>query len=110
VCDDKQGILEDGQVIMVKKISKNAPIEHDQVFTNEVQTLTTLKHENAVQLVGFCRETYKEVAEKNGGYITTDTIGSLLCYEYLSEGSLEKNLFGMQNTIQYSLYLKIGYL
>jgi hypothetical protein len=58
-----------------------------------------LRHENVVRMVGFCHEGQKKVVLNNGRYIVADIVESLLCYEYLSQGSLKNNLFGMDYPI-----------
>ena len=95
----KQGILEDGTMIVVKKLAENSPIARDKAFFNEVQNIMALQHDNIVKLVGFCHEGQKKIVQKEGRYIVADIYESLLCYEYLPMGSLHKNLFGTQSTI-----------
>ena len=87
--------MPDEQKIAVKKLAENAPVPRDKAFTNEVQSIMALQHENIVKLVGYCHEGQKKVLLNNGRYIVADVFESLLCYEYLAKGSLQKNLFGM---------------
>nr|CDM81076.1 unnamed protein product [Triticum aestivum] len=87
------GIAPDGQKITVKKLAGNSPIARDKLFTNEVQNIMALHHENVVKLVGYCHEAQKKVVQNNGRYIVADIVESLLCYEYLPQGNLQKNLF-----------------
>ncbi|KAM0839160.1 hypothetical protein ACQ4PT_060504 [Festuca glaucescens] len=87
------GTMPDGQTIAVKKLAENAPLARDKAFTNEVQNIMALQHDNIVKLVGYCHEGQKKVEQNNGRYIVADVYESLLCYEYLSMGSLQKNLF-----------------
>uniref|UniRef100_A0ACD5ZE70 Uncharacterized protein n=1 Tax=Avena sativa TaxID=4498 RepID=A0ACD5ZE70_AVESA len=89
------GVVPDGdRVIAVKKLQENAPMPADKTFKKEVQNVMVLKHENIVQLVGFCSETNKKLVQLDGRYIQADITESLLCYEYLPVGSLQDNLFG----------------
>ncbi|KAM0904999.1 hypothetical protein ACQ4PT_017641 [Festuca glaucescens] len=88
-----RGTMPDGQTIAVKKLAENAPLARDKAFTNEVQNIMVLQHQNIVKLVGYCHEGQKKVVQNNGRYIVADVFESLLCYEYLEMGSLQKNLF-----------------
>jgi hypothetical protein len=87
--------MPDEEPIAVKKLAENAPLARDKAFTNEVQNMMALRNENIVRLVGYCHEGQKKVVQNNGRYIVADVFESLLCYEYLPKGSLQKNLFGM---------------
>jgi hypothetical protein len=91
--------MPDGQKITVKKLADNSPLARDKVFSNEVTNIMALRHENVVRMVGFCHEGQKKVVLNNGRYIVADIVESLLCYEYLSQGSLKNNLFGMDYPI-----------
>jgi hypothetical protein len=90
-----QGTLKDGTDIAVKMIGSGSAVTPEKQFQNEVGNLMAVRHENIVKLVGFCYETKKKVVEHKGKYILTDAVESLLCYEYMKMGSLEKHIFGM---------------
>lgn len=90
-----QGTLKDGTEIAVKKIGSSSTVTPDKQFQNEVGNLMAIRHDNIVKLVGFCYETKKTVVEHNGRYILADIVESLLCYEYMKMGSLEKHIFGI---------------
>ncbi|KAM3410921.1 hypothetical protein ACQJBY_002875 [Aegilops geniculata] len=100
-------MLEDGEVIAVKKLVENSPVSRDKLFIYEVQNIMALKHENAVQLVGFCHETHRTVVLKNGNYITADITESLLCYEFLPKGNLMKNLFEVPSKMDWKTRFKV---
>jgi serine/threonine protein kinase len=87
-------MLKDGTEIAVKKLRETSPI-HDNQFKNEVGSLMKVNHRNIVKLIGYCYEIQKKVVEHNGKYILTEAVEKLLCYEYISNGSLDKHLFGM---------------
>jgi hypothetical protein len=67
----------------------------DHMFQNEVGNLMDAKHDNILQLVGFCCEKERNVVKHDGRYILTDEVASyLLCYESAQSGNLEKYIYG----------------
>ncbi|KAJ3670292.1 hypothetical protein LUZ60_010616 [Juncus effusus] len=75
-----KGILDNGEEIAVKRLSRNSNQGIEQL-RNEVNFLARLRHVNLVKLLGFCIQK-KEM---------------LLCYEYLPNGSLDQILFGNES-------------
>ncbi|KAJ3671704.1 hypothetical protein LUZ60_007783 [Juncus effusus] len=76
-----KGSLLDSTVVAVKRLEGIS--QGDKHFRAEVGTIGTIQHLNLIRLFGFCSENGK----------------SLLVYEYMSMGSLDRHLFGNGPTI-----------
>lgn len=75
----EQGTLSDGRVVAVKKLNERQEItQAAEEFLTEVRVLTSVRHRNLVRLLGCC----------------TAGRQRLLVYEYMSNNSLNKHLFG----------------
>jgi disease resistance protein RPM1 len=91
-------------MIAVKKVeqrwsSKEQCDTLQKQFENEVTLLMGLKHPNIVELIGYCYEMQHVRSPHNGTYIFGWQVDSLLCLEFLSEGSLDKRISGMNSNI-----------
>jgi len=100
-----QGMLQNGEVVAVKRLLVVPEINLDKQFTNEVFSLIDLNHRNIVKLIGYCYEIHKKLVESHGRYVFADTQERILCYEYLPRGSLDKYLYGILLYLILSLIL-----
>ncbi|GAY68996.1 hypothetical protein CUMW_268580 [Citrus unshiu] len=73
-----KGVLPDGQIIAVKKLSKTSTQGFEE-FKNEVMLTAKLQHLNLIRVLGFC----------------IDTQEHMLIYEYMPKRSLDYFLFGI---------------
>jgi len=80
--------------VAVKRLSTTKEFD-DQLFSNEINTLILVQHKNIVQFLGTCSYTQEEAREYQGELIMPDTRERLLCFEYLSNGSLKDYVSGM---------------
>uniref|UniRef100_A0A453E196 Uncharacterized protein n=1 Tax=Aegilops tauschii subsp. strangulata TaxID=200361 RepID=A0A453E196_AEGTS len=85
-----KGVYENGGEIAVK-ILNNIPVGLDDTkFLKEFNNLRGLKHQNIVELVGFCNESVEGPAMFEGKQVTAVSLRTALCFEYVSNGSLHK--------------------
>ncbi|CAL4984847.1 unnamed protein product [Urochloa decumbens] len=86
-----RGNLKDGKVIAVKKLNDRIhQVQNYNQFQNEVTNLVGFRHQNVVQLVGYCVESRYEVTQLScGKYVMAQLTTILFCFEYLSNGSLD---------------------
>ncbi|XP_058763943.1 MDIS1-interacting receptor like kinase 2-like [Vicia villosa] len=79
--------LHTGQIVAVKKIhlATNGENSNIRCFTSEIQALTEIRHRNIVKLYGFCSHSRM----------------SLLVYEFMEKGSLEKILKDDEQAIEF---------
>jgi len=81
-----KGMLANGTVA-VKKLSK--PHMHERQFHQEVECLMKVQHKNIVRFFGYCSDTQERAANYNGKFVMAEIRQRLLCFEYLSNGSLK---------------------
>ncbi|CAL1361760.1 unnamed protein product [Linum trigynum] len=90
----KGTLASNGQVVAVKQLDKHSQGSKD--FVTEVNTISVLKHQNLVQLIGYC----------------ADGDQRLLVFEYIPNGSLETHLLEMtpeKKPMDWITRLKIAY-
>jgi serine/threonine protein kinase len=83
-----QGILLDGSIIAVKKLSSKSN-QGNREFVNEIGMISALQHPNLVRLYGCCVE---------GNQL-------FLVYEYMENNSLARALFGKPEVFTLEFYV-----
>jgi coatomer subunit beta' len=68
----------------------------DRLFRREVDSLMEVKHPNVVRFLGLCSHTVETPMKipETRGYIYVEKRERLLCFEYISNGSLDKKITG----------------
>lgn len=97
--------------IAVKKIFLNAHTIDDKLFDREVKNLMMMEiinHPNVVRFIGFCSNTHYELIEhtESGGWVMAQIRERLLCFDYISNGSLDKHITGM-TVLHFTHYLPL---
>ncbi|KAK1680103.1 hypothetical protein QYE76_040951 [Lolium multiflorum] len=86
-----KGVYENGEEIAVK-ILRNMSGFDCKEFLKEFRNLRSLKHENVVELVGFCNEMEEVLTEHEGKQVLATKIHTALCFQYVNNGSLQKHI------------------
>lgn len=89
-----KGMLPNGNVA-VKRI-KNSHSINETFFYREVDSLLNIEYKNVVRFLGFCASTDQTAIQIEGSkqYIYAEVRERLLCFEYISNGSLQKYITG----------------
>ncbi|KAF7111809.1 hypothetical protein CFC21_111773 [Triticum aestivum] len=85
-----KGVLPNGNVA-VKRIKSSHSIK-ETLFYHEVDSLLNIEHENIIRFLGFCASTDQTAIKIEGlkQHIYAEVRERLLCFEYVSNGSLRK--------------------
>lgn len=91
--DVYKGVLEE-RTVAVKRIHINAHTFDNKLFHREVTSLMNCNHRNVVQFLGVCSGGYQKLIEKDGSgeYIFANVLERLLCFRYISNGSLDRHI------------------
>lgn len=91
-----KGVLQSGRVIAVKRIFDAHLLDNNNKFENEITCLMGVRHQNVIQLVGYCVATRSEAMKlPSGKHVMVQTPACLLCFEFHCKGSLDKYVSGM---------------
>uniref|UniRef100_A0ACD5ZZY5 Uncharacterized protein n=1 Tax=Avena sativa TaxID=4498 RepID=A0ACD5ZZY5_AVESA len=87
-----KGVLPNKNVA-VKRIAKSRTID-DALFYREVDSLLAVNHQNIVQFLGYCASTDHTAIQIQGSIanIYAEVRERLLCFEYISNGSLQHRI------------------
>ncbi|TVU24827.1 hypothetical protein EJB05_27287, partial [Eragrostis curvula] len=101
------GALENGTKVAVKVLRDMAALD-DKAFRDEFQNVARLKHQNIVQLLGYCDESEKITVELDDGTKTpAEKIHKALCFEYVDNGSLHKYISDENQGLEWHIRFKI---
>ncbi|GJN04919.1 hypothetical protein PR202_ga22503 [Eleusine coracana subsp. coracana] len=67
----------------------------EKQFKREVDNLMKVQHENIVRFLGYCYESSYQYIEYEATHVFAESSKMLLCFEYVSNGSLDKHINGM---------------
>ncbi|XP_062197399.1 cysteine-rich receptor-like protein kinase 44 isoform X3 [Phragmites australis] len=101
-----KGILQTGQLVAVKKLVRTSGV-HDRRFQNEVGNLQKLEHKNIVKLLGSCYQVERKLVERNGRRVLSDVPEKFLCYEHLSNGSLDNYIYDESSGLDWPMRFKV---
>ncbi|VAI81532.1 unnamed protein product [Triticum turgidum subsp. durum] len=102
-----KGVLPNGNVA-VKRI-RNSHSINEALFYREVDSLLNIEHKNVVRFLGFCASTDQTAIQIEGSkqHIYAEVRERLLCFEYISNGSLQKYLTDELRGLEWNTRYKI---
>lgn len=68
---------------------------NEQKFKNTIKNMRLCQHENIVQFLGYCYYSEVEALEYRKKLVMAEKQERLLCFQYLSNGSLDLYVSGM---------------
>ncbi|KAL6880305.1 hypothetical protein ACP4OV_011870 [Aristida adscensionis] len=86
-----KGVLPNGIIVAVKKLFNKHTIDEKQ-FNQEFQSMVMAEHHNIVRFIGYCSHTEQKAMRIEGKFVMADMRERLLCFEYISKGSLDNYL------------------
>ncbi|XP_037465894.1 uncharacterized protein LOC119337798 isoform X2 [Triticum dicoccoides] len=102
-----KGTLPNGNVA-VKRI-RNSHSINEALFYREVDSLLNIEHKNVVRFLGFCASTDQAAIQIEGSkqHIYAELRERLLCFEYISNGSLQKYITDELRGLEWNTRYKI---
>jgi disease resistance protein RPM1 len=80
-------------------------VSPEKQFTIGFGNLMAMQYQNIVRLLGYCHEPQKKVIEHSGRYIIVDVVESMLYYEYVPNGNLDKYIFSMHKNALSNMHI-----
>ncbi|KAL6640393.1 hypothetical protein ACP70R_021516 [Stipagrostis hirtigluma subsp. patula] len=100
--------VQNGEEIAVKMLHLMPGIDDLEQFKREFENLWRVRHQNIVQLLGYCYEIRLEYVELGEGKtVFGQNIYRALCFEYMHNGSLQKHLCDEYHGLDWQTRYKI---
>uniref|UniRef100_A0ACD6AAQ5 Uncharacterized protein n=1 Tax=Avena sativa TaxID=4498 RepID=A0ACD6AAQ5_AVESA len=95
--------------VAVKRIIVSEHTIDDKLFDREVKNLMkNISHRNVVRFIGFCSNTHHELMKAGPEELVKAQIRErLLCFEYISNGSLDKHITDELRGLEWSIRFEI---
>lgn len=94
-----------GQQVAVKKL-RDSSVVNEREFEREVQILRLVEQQNIVKLIGYCCQKQDKI-EPSGSFGARDVVDKFLCFEYVSNGSIDNHIYGEPSKLGWNKRLKI---
>ncbi|KQJ88035.1 hypothetical protein BRADI_4g15017v3 [Brachypodium distachyon] len=94
-----------GQQVAVKKL-RDSSVVNEREFEREVQILRLVEQQNIVKLIGYCYQKQDKI-EPSGSFGARDVVDKFLCFEYVSNGSIDNHIYGEPSKLGWNKRLKI---
>nr|XP_034568732.1 interleukin-1 receptor-associated kinase 4-like isoform X3 [Setaria viridis] len=91
--DVYKGVLQDGQVVAIKKLHPIRGFDHCRPY-DEINVFVDLKHKNIIRPLGYCLEVTMVLAIYNGKYVGAQQGEFCFVQEYMENGSMENIMNG----------------
>ncbi|VAH86336.1 unnamed protein product [Triticum turgidum subsp. durum] len=104
-----KGVLHN-RIIAVKRIIVSEHTIDDRLFDREVKNLMKIiSHRNVVRFLGFCSNTHREAIKEEGSteLVLAQMRERLLCFEYISNRSLDKHITDELRGLEWSIRYEI---
>ncbi|XP_037416235.1 disease resistance protein RGA5-like isoform X3 [Triticum dicoccoides] len=104
-----KGVLH-SRIVAVKRIIMSEHTINDRLFDREVKSLMKIiSHRNVVRFLGFCSNTHREAIKEAGSteLVMAQIRERLLCFEYISNGSLDKHITDELRGLKWSIRYEI---
>ncbi|TKW02281.1 hypothetical protein SEVIR_8G235200v4 [Setaria viridis] len=89
-----KGVLQDGQVVAIKRVYDTIDIDGDIRLYDEINVSVDLKHKNITRPLGYCHEVTVVLISHNGKYVGAQQREMCFVAEYMANGSMEMIMNG----------------